>query len=180
MAVDSYSFTKTMLRRHLWINAKQIARSRATLFERNTIVRRFASQRYTSDAQEFCFDARNRHRLVTPSDLQLEDRITDAILSPSLQTVDQTQSLIQRLPDDLAHSLAQCENVDALTEIVLDIGRKPFAWIAGERHFIGDLNVTAEQIQQISGSLRFGSDNRQAICRRHHYHLPFVIADPVE
>ena len=87
----------------------------------------------------------------------------DAILSPSLQTVDQMQSLIERMPNDIAHSLASFENIEALTEIVLDIGRKPFAWIAGERYPIGDRTITEDQIRQVSGSLRFGSDNRAGI-----------------
>jgi len=112
---------------------------------------------------EFCFDAANDHKLVKKTELQIDGRLSDAILSPSIQTTDETESLLRLLPDYIAPVLAAHEKKESLTEIILDVGRRPFAWIAGERHFFGDLTVSEEQIHQITGSLRFGSDNRAGI-----------------
>ena len=110
----------------------------------------------------FCFDAANGHQLVERSVLQRQGRLADAVLSPSIKTCDESESLIQLLPDHLAQELSGCDK-SKLTEIVLDVGRKPLAWIAGERHFLGDTTVTKEQILGISEHLDFGSDNRAGI-----------------
>jgi len=110
----------------------------------------------------FCFDAANGHRLVERSVLQRQGRLADAVLSPSIKTCNESESLIQLLPDHVAQELAGCDKTK-LTEIVMDVGRKPLAWIDGERHFLGDSTVTKEQIIGIAEQLDFGSDNRAGI-----------------
>ena len=109
-------------------------------------------QHEEGEAAGFCFDAANEYQLVKWSELQRQDRLNDAVLSPPMQTSDESESLIQLLPDHLAQELAECDT-SKLTEIVMDVGRRPWAWIDGERHFLGDSTVTHEDLQ-------FGSDNR--------------------
>jgi len=111
----------------------------------------------------FCFDPDNGYRLVEKEELRRKGRLAGAVLSPSIQITDETESLFRLLPDYFEKALLDHQQKDKLTEIVLDVGRRPFAWIAGERHFIGDSTVTEEQLRKISGSLQFGSDNRAGI-----------------
>jgi len=115
-------------------------------------------QHEEGEAAGFCFDAANEYQIVEWSELQRQDRLTDAVLSPPMQISNESESLIQLLPDHLAQKLADCDT-SKLTEIVMDVGRRPWAWIAGERHFLGDSTVTQEQILLISEHLQFGSDN---------------------
>jgi len=77
-------------------------------------------------------------------------------------TDDETTALFGLLPEELVNELAQYDK-SKLTEVVLDVGRTPYAWVAEERHFLGDSVVTEEHIRGISDSLEFGSDNRAGI-----------------
>ena len=127
-----------------------------------------------TDPPVYCFDTANNHRLVAKHTLEREGRLHDALTAPKPQpkhnedaatsTVHEAQSLIDLLPTEMVTELSE-ELVPHLMEIVLDVGKRPFAWVHGRRHFLGnaDTVVTMEQLQQIVEPLHFGPDNRAGI-----------------
>jgi stage III sporulation protein SpoIIIAA len=109
---------------------------------------------------EFCFDRKNEYRLTAKS--LMESRFDeDALLSPAMSTVDDTDSLLQLLPEELAQSLD--DHRQDLMEVVLDEGRRPFAWINGQRHFLHTDLLTKSQLEAVLRDLHFGADNRAGI-----------------
>jgi stage III sporulation protein SpoIIIAA len=109
---------------------------------------------------EFCFDRKNEYRLTAKS--LMEARFDeDALLSPAMSTVDDTDSLLQLLPEELAQSLD--DHRQDLMEVVLDEGRRPFAWINGRRHFLHTDLLTKSQLEAVLQDLHFGADNRAGI-----------------
>eukprot|EP00977_Amphora_coffeiformis_P030132 scaffold44883_cov160-Amphora_coffeaeformis.AAC.1 len=120
----------------------------------------------------YCFDAANNYRLVARQTLEQLGRLQDAWTAPEPQsdddttmtTVHEAQSLIDLLPPEMVAELSE-DVLPHLMEIVLDVGKRPFAWVDGKRHFLGDEDsmVTMEQLQQIVEPLHFGPDNRAGI-----------------
>lgn len=86
-----------------------------------------------------------------------------------LQVSNDTGTLLNMLPEDL--SLALQQNTHRLSDVVLDMGRRPHAWIGGHRLLLGDDNRLVEQdeidtiIEKLGG---FGSDNRAGLERQLH------------
>jgi stage III sporulation protein SpoIIIAA len=76
-------------------------------------------------------------------------------------------SLLKILPTDLAHSISNEVDTDSITEIVLDLGCTPYAWIGKERISIGDteLVVSVDDLQHILSRVgnKIGLDNRVGI-----------------
>jgi len=72
--------------------------------------------------------------------------------------------LLDIFPLPLRQGLVRLPNLDALVEVVLDLGRLPEARIPGDYAYIGDTPVTAEDLAGIASRLSpFGSDNRAGI-----------------
>ena len=74
------------------------------------------------------------------------------------------EPLISLLPADIASSLNGYDH--ELSDIQLDKGRRPQAWCAGKRVFLGAQHrvVSTEEIDEIVGHLgHFGSDNRAGL-----------------
>ena len=152
---------------------------------------------------EYCFDKANQYRLVPKDAMIKSGRAThDMVLSPSPRMMmngdttttttnipdnDELASLLQLLPDKLANELLSSSssteknqhhnNVRAnLIEVVLDVGRRPFAWMAAanntdtstgggrpRRHFLGDDTVSPQLVQSMVANLHIGPDNRAGI-----------------
>lgn len=111
----------------------------------------------------YVFDGANGYKLILYSELTKQGRLDDAVLSPPMNTADETDSLLKLLPADLVSDLeAHRAN---LIEVVLDIGRRPFAWISDERVFLGapDHTVSPKLLQDIVSGLQFGADNRAGV-----------------
>jgi stage III sporulation protein SpoIIIAA len=84
--------------------------------------------------------------------------------SAPLVVSNEIEPLISLLPADVAASLGGFEQ--ELSDIQLDKGRRPQAWCAGRRIFLGaeDREVRTDEINDIVGHLGgFGSDNRAGL-----------------
>ena len=107
------------------------------------------------------FDAAHNFAMVPLKQLVHEGREGDAFSSPSLQPSDDTQSLLDTLRDDLVESLPADRSL--LTDIVLDLGRQPCAWVGGQRHQLGDDGrfVQQQDLDRVLASCGpLGDDNR--------------------
>ena len=132
---------------------------------------------------ECCFDRSNGYRLVETTELERENRLQDAVPLPAIQTTDdgEMDALLDLLPDHLARELR--EHRHELVEVVLDVGRRPVAWMAhGRRKFLGKSTennnddgddrasssspfvvVTQELLDSVCATLQFGADNRAGL-----------------
>jgi stage III sporulation protein SpoIIIAA len=121
---------------------------------------------YPDQEERFCFDKANLHRLVPQILLERDGRPGDILLSPPLDLADETESLLALLPDDLAEGLADPAVRANLMEVVLDIGRRPFAWVGGRRLMLGapDRTLCPLELSEIlTGIGPFGTDNRAGL-----------------
>jgi stage III sporulation protein SpoIIIAA len=112
---------------------------------------------------EYCFDTANNYRLVQKHELERLGRLDDAA-QPDINEEDtsvsyEAQTLLDLLPTEMTENFPP-ELVPNLMEIVLDVGKRPFCWVNGDRHFLGDMLVTQEQLEHITCDLHFGPDNR--------------------
>jgi stage III sporulation protein SpoIIIAA len=122
----------------------------------------------TVDAGRICFDVANEFKLSS-YELMQDQRPGDIMQSAQLEVSNDTDTLIKLLPEDLATALF--ELAQDISDIVLDIGRRPFAWVAGKRLILGDENrlIEANEINTIVKKLGgFGTDNRAGIERQLH------------
>lgn len=113
--------------------------------------------------EDICFDTADNCRMVKKSALERENRLEDALaVSQGLEesTTHEAESLLELLPPEF---LLDEELKSDLMEIVLDLGRRPFAWVNGQRHFLGKSLVTKQHLKDIVEPLHFGSDNRAGI-----------------
>lgn len=138
----------------------------------------------------YCFDTANQYRLVEKRVLEQQGRIQDAMVGPQSSTEPvndgennsddsgdddnqaeivpqqpEAQSLLDLLPPEMTADFPS-HLVPELMEIVLDVGKRPFAWVRGQRHFLGsstDMTVTPEHLRRIVEPLHFGPDNRAGI-----------------
>jgi stage III sporulation protein SpoIIIAA len=122
----------------------------------------------TVDAGRICFDVANKFKLES-YELMQKQRPGDIMQSARLEVSNDTDSLIKLLPEDLATALL--ERAQDISDIVLDIGRRPLAWVAGKRLILGDEDrrIEANEINSIVKKLGgFGADNRAGIERQLH------------
>lgn len=116
----------------------------------------------------FCFDVANGYQLVRQSQLNHHLQVPDAAAfteqtaSGEQSTVHEAKSLLDLIPSGMIHDVSD-DLLPDLMEIVLDVGKRPFAWVKGERRFLGDKVVTHQQLQEITSPLHFGPDNRAGI-----------------
>ena len=115
------------------------------------------------NTNEYCFDKSNNYKLVHISSLQGREE-TDMIQSPDLRVVDETDSLLDLLPPEYAAPLRESDELRKdLMEVVLDVGRRPFAWVNGKRHFLSDEAINPNMLKDALRDLKFGSDNRAGL-----------------
>jgi hypothetical protein len=115
-----------------------------------------------------CFDVPNSYA-VASYELLVTLRPDDMMATVPLKVSNETDTLLKMISEDLTDALL--ENTHKLSEIVLDKGRRPHAWIGGERVLLGDDNrfVEQEEINAVVGRLGgFGSDNRAGLERQLH------------
>jgi hypothetical protein len=86
-----------------------------------------------------------------------------------LEVVQDITTLLKILPADLEDALSALDSTH-LSDIVLDKGRRPHAWVANERTMLltPDRFVDQDEIEDIAKRFRFGSDNRAGLERQLH------------
>ena len=119
-------------------------------------------------ARQMCFDVANAYSISSLELLQ-EVRPKDMLETTPLEVSDDTGVLLEMLPDDLRENLI--EQTQQLSDIVLDKGREPLAWINGSRVHLGRENRTVSKddidgiVERLGG---FGGDNRAGLERQLH------------
>ena len=119
-------------------------------------------------AYHVCFNAVANYSMASQELLQ--ELHSDQIQQPTpLVVSDDTDVLLEILPEDLKDELIG--STQYLTEIALDKGRQPLAWIDGERSHLGPSTrrVGEDDIAAIVDKLGgFGSDNRAGLEQQLH------------
>ena len=83
--------------------------------------------------------------------------------------LDDLDVLLETLPPHIYRPLKAVDGLDGLLEIVLDLGRPPEARFPGKEVPLGELEVTAEDIDFVVARIgEFGDDNRAGIERTLH------------
>jgi stage III sporulation protein SpoIIIAA len=100
------------------------------------------------------------------SSRELMEAFKPALIPPStpLEVINEIEPLISLLPADVAAGLSGHEH--EVSDIQLDKGRRPLAWCAGKRVFLGseDRVITIDEIDGIVSHLGgFGGDNRAGL-----------------
>jgi len=88
-----------------------------------------------------------------------------------LQTVniDDIKTLLEVMPYHIVSQIKQSDDQDNLLEIVLDLGRLPEARFPGKEIFLGDREVSEEDIQYVISRIgTFSGDNRAGLPRTLH------------
>jgi len=88
-----------------------------------------------------------------------------------LQTVniDDIQSLLEVMPHHIVSQLKKEHDTENLLEIVLDLGRLPEARLPGKEVFLGEREVSEEDIQYVTSRIgSFSGDNRAGLTRTLH------------
>jgi hypothetical protein len=120
-------------------------------------------------SRHICFDVQNAYA-VASYELMLMLRPSDMMEPTPLQVSNETDTLISLLPEDLSSTL-NVLGTRQLSDVVLDKGRRPLAWIGGSRLLLGDENrlVEPDEIATVVEKLGgFGSDNRSGLERQLH------------
>ncbi len=89
----------------------------------------------------------------------------------ALQTVniDDIKTLLEVMPYHIVSQIKQSDDQDNLLEIVLDLGRLPEARFPGKEIFLGDREVSEEDIQYVISRIgTFSGDNRAGLPRTLH------------
>ena len=113
--------------------------------------------------RRICADLSNYYVLASREFMQVFRPESMQAIEP-LVVSNEIDPLLSLLPADIASSLDGHE--EHLSDIQLDKGRRPLAWSAGQRVFLGDEQrlVSAFELESIVSSLGgFGSDNRAGL-----------------
>ncbi len=87
----------------------------------------------------------------------------------TLQITDDLDVLLAVLPERVRERLEALEQNSDLLEVVLDLGRKPEARFPNREEFLGDTEVSLDDIQKVISRIGdFGGDNRAGIERTLH------------
>jgi len=102
----------------------------------------------TGGERQICFDLANSYSIAS-AELLSETRPDDILVVDPLVVSNETSTLLEMLPVDLAEKLEDV--TERLSDIVLDKGRTPLAWVSGRRMFLGgpDRLVEKDEIQSI-------------------------------
>ncbi len=85
------------------------------------------------------------------------------------RVTDNLDQLLEVLPPAIRNAVEKLEGLDSLIEIVLDLGRQPEARFPDRFVFLGDAQVTHQDIEYVIKRVgAFGSDNRAGIERTLH------------
>jgi 3'-5' exonuclease len=125
-------------------------------------------QAYETDGmRQVCFDMANSYGLASPELLQ-ELRPNDMFVQAPLVVSNETSALLAMLPEDLLVDIR--DRTESISDIVLDKGRIPLAWVSGRRIILGNGRmVEYEEIIDIVEKLGgFGTDNRAGLERQLH------------
>lgn len=105
--------------------------------------------------------------LILSQDVDLQTIPQELILQTV--NIDDIQSLLGVMPHHIAALIARENDNSNLLEIVLDLGRLPEARFTGREVFLGDREVSEEDIQYITSRIgTFSGDNRAGLTRTLH------------
>ena len=110
-----------------------------------------------------CVDVSSEHALASRELIEV-CRPAAMLATAPLVVSNEVGPLLALLPADITASLDGLDR--ELSDIVLDKGRRPQAWIAGKRVFLGasERTVLADDLESIVSNLGgFGSDNRAGL-----------------
>ena len=83
---------------------------------------------------------------------------------------DDLQALLDVLPGHITEAMVAANNFDNLLEIVLDLGRRPFARFVNGEIPLSEKEVTREDIDSVVERIGdFDADNRAGLERTHLY-----------
>ncbi|KDO31842.1 hypothetical protein SPRG_03762 [Saprolegnia parasitica CBS 223.65] len=119
-----------------------------------------------------CFDAMHDRRLMSAEYLGAW-RPNDVAANAPVVVHEDLDDVLSLLPRDLVSRLLQPGVASKLMDIVLDLGRRPWAWVDGTRFFLDDTQedrvVTRDDLDAIVDRVGgFGSDNRAGLERQLH------------
>ncbi|OQR86419.1 hypothetical protein THRCLA_10553, partial [Thraustotheca clavata] len=152
----------------LLLQAYQKAQVDNTFYDASKL--RLANAMSSNGARTLCFDKSNDYQLAS-YEVLCTWRSQDLNESTSFCIHEDLGEILALLPEDLARPLTEPSVASGLLDIVLDRGRRPWAWVNGSRLFLVDNDrlVTQEDldgiIEKIGG---FGSDNRAGLERQLH------------
>ncbi len=87
-----------------------------------------------------------------------------AVNAQSVSSHWEITQLLDIFPLPIRQALVRLPNLESLVEVVLDLGRLPEARFSEDFVFLGETNVTAEDLETVCSRLSaFGSDNRAGI-----------------
>ncbi len=87
-----------------------------------------------------------------------------AVKAESVSSHWELTQLLDIFPLPIRQALVRLPNLEALVEVVLDLGRQPEARFPDDFVYLADTNVTFEDLAHVSSRLSaFGSDNRAGI-----------------
>jgi hypothetical protein len=159
------------------LQVKRLLKAKDDIFE--AIVSEYAAIQRASDARarmsidsggthQICFDSANDYAMSS-FELLHELRPNDVVGPTLLRISDDSNILLQMLPNDIRSSLEG--KTQFLSDIVLDKGREPWAWIGGKRVHLGEENrlIRPVDIANIVASVGgFGGDNRAGLEQQLH------------
>ena len=102
-------------------------------------------------------------------ELSKELRTVEETAENRRELVDGLDKLIAVIPTAIRKELERLPNHDQLVEIVLDLGRRPEARYTDRYVYLGDMDVTSEDLDYVLKRIgSFGPDNRAGIERTLH------------
>lgn len=102
-------------------------------------------------------------------ELSKELRTVEETAENRRELVDDLEKLIAVIPTAIRKELERLPNHDQLVEIVLDLGRRPEARYTDRYVYLGDMDVTSEDLDYVLKRIgSFGPDNRAGIERTLH------------
>ncbi|OQR89072.1 hypothetical protein ACHHYP_06485 [Achlya hypogyna] len=125
----------------------------------------------SNGARTLCVDKEDGNILVSFEYLATWSPSSIAGSTP-LVVHEDLDTILGLLPDDLAEPLRDDAVKCRLQDIVLDLGRQPWAWVGGARFFLAgndERTVTQENLDEITEAVGgFGSDDRAGLERQLH------------
>mmetsp|Transcript_4234 Transcript_4234/g.4652 ORF Transcript_4234/g.4652 Transcript_4234/m.4652 type:complete len:672 (-) Transcript_4234:267-2282(-) len=153
---------------------KRLGTSLGVVMSASSSRARFAME--NNGDRSVCFDKKRKYRMASVELLDLI-RPQDTAKNEPLRMNSEVIDLLEILPEDLRIKLIKDREPTVrakyeLSDIVLDLGRRPCCWMKNERLFLSDdnlRNITRRELDAIISSLGgFGSDNRAGLEKKLH------------
>jgi len=135
---------------------------------KDATLKRFTRTKGSGGFHQICFDVANGYNIASPELMELTR--PDEILNGSqLKMSNDINDLLDLLPEGMAEELSN--RADNLSDVVMDLGRPPQAWIDGKRVFLRKTikevkkNHITTIVERLGG---FGSGNRAGVERQLH------------